>query len=25
MIIQNPAEEFVKWRDGNCRGVGAGG
>lgn len=24
MIIQNLAEEFVKWRDGNCREDGAG-
>ncbi|MGA2746652.1 MAG: hypothetical protein ABSE44_18295 [Candidatus Sulfotelmatobacter sp.] len=24
MIIQYPHEEFVKWRDGNCRGDGAG-
>jgi hypothetical protein len=23
-IIQNPQEEFVKWRDGNCREDGAG-
>jgi hypothetical protein len=25
VTIQNPAEEFVKWRDGNCREDGAGG
>jgi hypothetical protein len=24
MIIQDPKEEFVKWRGGNCRGDGAG-